>query len=336
MANRVRRAIHDDRDRAGIQRARQQDGAKREGADAAPLPGGGVPAAQATLLAEPAPQGRGYGPAHGAMMRQAQQTFGNQAIQRMLQRPAWAPTVQAEAAPEEDAIQRTPGIIVVDGEEQILQHMADDAEPLQRHVEDDTAGAALQRKPDVPNLSKATETTAKPLLSGSASDKQKAIDAVVKNMVKNGDMSLSKIKDKKVYYNAATAGEGLTSTSFTNKKANLSLVEMGDAAFASLGWLYSSILHEYKHVQQHHALKDPANWDEDYAEVEAYAREIKRAKDTGVYNDKAQMEELWTRLHDNYWVNITDKKKKGKLKSLVKAAHKIAEKATGKKLTLTL
>jgi hypothetical protein len=89
-------------------------------------------------------------------------------------------------------------------------------------------------------------------------------------------------------------------------------------------------------VQQHFALKKVADWDEDFAEVQAYAREIKQAKRTGVYNNKAQMEDLWKRLHDTYWVNITDDKKKKLLKSHVKSAHKIAEKATGKKLTLTL
>jgi hypothetical protein len=322
MAGQSTRA-HLDNDHAELQRARQRDGAEQAVADIGMGPGGSVPiAARAALLAEPAPRGRGHGPARGAMMRQAQQTLGNRAIQRVLQRSA--ATIQAEEAPEEATVQRTPGIIIVDGEEEVLQHMAD------------PAGLTLQRKPDVPGLSTATETTAKPLLSGSASDKQKAVDAVVANMVKNGEFSLSKIKDKKVKYNSSTVGEGLTTTSFPGGKPSDSLLEVGDAAFASLGWLYSSILHEYKHVQQQQALKKVSDWDEDYAEVEAYAREIKKAKDTGVHGNKAQMEDLWKRLHDNYWVNITDAKKKKKLKSLVKEAHKIAEKATGKKLTLTL
>ena len=323
MADDGARASRDYQEHPGRQRVHHHDGA--EDAGAVPSPGEGVlTTAPVTLLAAAVPPGRGYGPARSALMRQAQQTLGNRAIQRVLQRAA-APTIQAEEAPEETAVQRTPGKIIVDGEEEVLQHMADPE-----------ASRTLQRKPDVPGLSTATETTAKPLLSGSATDKQKAIDAVVKNMVKNGEFSLSKIKDKKVKYNASTVGEGLTSTEFPGGKASESLMEIGDDAFASLGWLYSSILHEYKHVQQHHALKKVADFDEDYAEVEAYAKEIKKAKDTGAYSNKAQMEELWKRLHDGYWVNITDAKKKKKLKSLVTSAHKIAEKATGKKLTLTL
>ena len=289
-----------------------------EGAGAAPLPDAGAPAtAPVTLLAAAMPPGRGRGPAYQALLRQTQPVLGNRAVQRLLKpqaSPSPATTILAQAAePEEDTLQRTPSVINVDGEEEILQ-----------------------RAPDVPGLSKTTETTAKALLSGSATDKQKAIDAVVTNMVKNGEFSLSKIKDKQVKYNSSTVGEGLTSTSFPGGKASESLMEIGDAAFASLGWLYSSILHEYKHVQQHFALKKVSDWDEDYAEVEAYAREIKKAKDTGAYSNKGQMEDLWTRLHDNYWINITDAKKKKKLNSLVKEAHKIAEKATGKKLTLTL
>jgi hypothetical protein len=209
---------------AGLPRARQQTGPE-EVERAARSEGSPLNAAPVALLAEPAPPGRGHGVARGAIMRRAQQTLGNRAIQRVLQRSASAPTIQAEEAP----VQRSPSVIIEDGEKQVLQHMADPA-----------AGLTIQRKPDVPGLSAATETTAKPLLTGSATDKQTAIDTVVKNMVKNSEFSTSKLTDNKVKYNASTSGEGLTTSTFKNGKATESLMEIGDDAFASLGWLYST------------------------------------------------------------------------------------------------
>jgi len=273
----------------------------------------------AALLRDPRLGGRANGPVRSATLQRLQASYGNHALSRLWQQAQGGGRAAA-------AVQRTPSTLSVEGEED---------EPIVQPMRVSVA-QAVQRKPDVPALTTGTETTAKALLGGSAADKQAAINAVVKDMVKSSAISLSKLDGKKVYYDAATVGEGLTNTTFkATGGANPSKVTMGDAAFSSLSWLYSSILHEYQHVKQHQALKSPAGWSEDKAEVEAYTKEILKSEATGVYKNKANMEELWKRLHDNYWVNITDKKQKKELKSVVTTAHDIAEKATGKKLTFT-
>jgi hypothetical protein len=196
----------------------------------------------------------------------------------------------------------------------------------------------VQRRPEVPGLSKSAEATAKPLLSGSAADKQKAVDIVFAELKKKGRIGvpLAKLDGKKVHYDAAVAGEGLTSTTYdASGKPTSCRVAIGDAAFSSLPWLYSSIIHELKHAQQRLAVKLSKLASSAMRETEAYAVEILKAHQSGVITDKARMEDLWTRLHDDHWVNITVAKEKKRMQSKVKKAHKIAEKATGKTLTFT-
>ena len=68
------------------------------------------------------------GEKEGAFGPEPEQTL---AIQRVLQRSA-APTLQAEEALEETAVQRTPGKIIVDGEEEILQSPSREVRALGR------------------------------------------------------------------------------------------------------------------------------------------------------------------------------------------------------------
>jgi hypothetical protein len=294
-----------------------------------------TPSYPQSLLADPRLSGRGNGPVRTALMRQMQQTYGNRATQRYLQRQATQagslPVQRHEANEDVEPIQRTPSVIKEEGEEErVLEE-----QPVQT-MRASSASLNVQRKPEVDVLTTGEEKAIKPLMTGSAKDKQAAIDAVAKAMVEKGDLSVDKLQGKKVYYDASTSGEGLTSTSFDKGKPTPSKLTMGDAAFASIPWLYSSILHEYQHVKQHQALKKPSDFQSDKAEVEAYAAEIINANRTGVINDKAQMEDLWKRLYDGYYKDITDDAQKKALKSLITQAHEIVEKATGKTFTLNL
>jgi hypothetical protein len=196
----------------------------------------------------------------------------------------------------------------------------------------------VQRKPEVPGLSKSAETKVKPLLTGSAADKQKAIDIVFGQLRANGRVGvpLKKLDGRKVHYDSSVVGEGETNTDYSaTGRPKKCKVSMGDDAFASVGWLYSSVIHELRHAEQRLAVKLSKLSSQAFRETEAYTVEILRSKETGVFADAAKMEDLWNRLHDDHWVNITDAAEKKRVKARVKRCHKIAEKATGKTLTFT-
>jgi hypothetical protein len=200
------------------------------------------------------------------------------------------------------------------------------------------ARVPVQRKPEVPGMSKSAETKVKPLLAGSAADKQKAINIVVAQLRANGRVRVprKKLDGRKVHYDSSVSGEGETSTDYSaTGRPKKCKVSMGDAAFDSVAWLYSSIIHELRHAEQRLAVKLSKLSSQAFRETEAYTVEILRSKETGVFSDAAKMEDLWTRLHDEHWVNITDAAEKKRVKKRVKRCHKIAKKATGKTLTFT-
>jgi hypothetical protein len=197
---------------------------------------------------------------------------------------------------------------------------------------------AVQRKPEVPGMSRSAETKVKPLLAGSAADKQKAIDTVFAQLRAHGRVGvpLKKLDGRKVHYDASVSGEGETSTDYSaTGRPKKCKVSMGDAAFASVAWLYSSVIHELRHAEQRLAVTLSKLSSQAFRETEAYTVEILRSKESGVFSDAAKMEDLWTRLHDDHWVNITDAAEKRRVKERVKRCHKIAEKATGKALAFT-
>jgi hypothetical protein len=338
MAEDTRRESLEHDEHRKLQRAKQHaDGEHADNGPGELQAPDSVPSYPPSLLADVKLSGRGNGPVRTALMRQMQQTYGNRATQRYIQRQATQagslPVQRHEANEEVEPIQRTPSVIKEEGEEdRVLEE-----QPVQT-MRASSASLNVQRKPEVDALTTDEEKAIKPLMTGSAKDKQDAIDAVAKAMVAKGDLSLDKLQGKKVYYDASTSGEGLTSTNFDKGKPTPSKLTMGDAAFASIPWLYSSILHEYQHVKQHQALAKPGDFapQSDKFEVEAYAAEIINANRTGVINDKAQMEDLWKRLYNNYYKDITDDTQKKALKSLITQAHGIVEKATGKTFPLDL
>jgi hypothetical protein len=271
---------------------------------------------------------------------------GNVPVARRMGRPA--PRLAASAHDDGSAAAAVHHLQRTVGNAAVAAFLARDAAVAARRRSDVTpvraaglwraAGLAVQRTPDVPGMSKAAEKKATPLLAGSAVDKQKAIDLVFAQLRRHGRVGvpLGKLVGKKVHYDASVSGEGLTSTDYDGKgRPKKCTVSMGDDAFASLPWLYSSIIHELRHAEQRLAVTQAKLASSEMREAESYTVEILRSKESGVFSDAAQMEDLWIRLHDTYWVNIADPKEKKKLLARVKRARKVAEKATGKALTFT-
>ncbi|HEX2093049.1 MAG TPA: hypothetical protein VHG28_11630, partial [Longimicrobiaceae bacterium] len=86
-------------------------------------------------------------------------------------------------------------------------------------------------------------------------------------------------------------------------------VQVYTPAFADVGWLFSSVMHEYMHVLQVLEGAPAEQFDEEdeerpefaeRREVDAYLWEIEHAVGTGVINDPAQMRELGERLTTHF------------------------------------
>ena len=199
-----------------------------------------------------------------------------------------------------------------------------------------------EKSKDVPDLSgKAVNDVEKLIKKGK---RQQALNKVVDDASQSGTINKSLLVSGKMFYDSSIGGEGAVNPPGygADGKAKKSKVKIGAAAFTKgLPWLYSSMMHEYWHVQQFQKKGDspslvPGQGSAEslinQQEVEAYCWELLHAqKNTGMYKHPAQMEDAWTRLHDNYWIHLSKKNKKPLLNK-VKKAHAIAEKATGKKL----
>ncbi len=124
-------------------------------------------------------------------------------------------------------------------------------------------------------------------------------------------------------------------------KAAPTAANIGSDAFGEskgLPSLYSTILHEYQHVQQMQAKADaksvvPGQSDDADAhlqqEVEAYGTELIHAKETGMFNNPDQMQDTWDRIQLR-WDKLTDTRKKD-IKDIYAAAYKVVKEAMGKK-----
>ena len=102
-------------------------------------------------------------------------------------------------------------------------------------------------------------------------------------------------------------GEGLTSWKYwprTNKVTAI-WVQIGNEAFVNVAWLYSSMAHEYQHVNQ--ALADPKTTEENepMAEFSAYTWEAFHATETGVINDQLGMQDIGRRTKQQGWDKMT-------------------------------
>jgi hypothetical protein len=107
----------------------------------------------------------------------------------------------------------------------------------------------------------------------------------------------------------ATGETDITYNPKTNTASNIN-VTIGDAAFASVSWLYSTMRHEYIHVVQ--MLTDPKKTlgRVPLAEFAAYTWEIFHASETGVIKDSDQMLQLGKSLMTEAWAKMNVREKK--------------------------
>ena len=124
------------------------------------------------------------------------------------------------------------------------------------------------------------------------------------------------------YVHDSSHGDGLTST----VPPAASVVEIYTPAFATVPWLYSTIMHEYVHVLQHHegVIRGPSS----LREVEAYLWEIEHARGTGVMMNPAQMKDIGKRLTDHF-NSLSAADKKTYQARYDAAMAKVAEASTG-------
>jgi hypothetical protein len=212
-------------------------------------------------------------------------------------------------------------------------------------VEEAPAGAREGAEADVesPGLPADVAQTIRDHLA--ARRRQAALDALVAYLGEDGQIDTTLLRGGRMYYSTAVAGEGEASPpGFTTdpdtgeRVARLTRVRMGRAAFnRGLPWLYSSVIHEYKHVEQFqrtHREGGPLSgqgsqqWLIERQEVEAYCHEIINSRTTGMFENPRQMRETWRRLHSEHWINVGPQGKKA-LNDLYIQAHDIAQEAVG-------
>jgi hypothetical protein len=167
-----------------------------------------------------------------------------------------------------------------------------------------------------------------------AKKRQAALDVLVAHLGTTGEIDLSFLEGKKMHYNRAVAGEGLSPEPGYQKDAFGGLVSrptpvrIAPGAFnKGLSWLYSVVMHEYQHVLQFH---DPGAkgttgqvtipWLVERQEVEAYAWEVLNASKTGLDQKPKLLKERWRRLHEEHWLKLGPKGRK-LMNALYVSAH---------------
>jgi len=140
---------------------------------------------------------------------------------------------------------------------------------------------------EVPDLKEVTVTLAKASIkAGTAKKKQKALDVILSEVQASKMPNLSKCKPPTIKYDPTETNAGLTSCTYypTTNVAKDIKVTIGDA-FNSISFLYSTMRHEYVHVNQY--LTDPKGTagNPGMTEFVAYTWEIYHAHETGLIKE---------------------------------------------------
>ncbi|PIE79678.1 MAG: hypothetical protein CSA11_11225 [Chloroflexi bacterium] len=157
------------------------------------------------------------------------------------------------------------------------------------------------------------------------SNHQSAIDLVVNQLASQGRIDTSQLDGGTMRYGASMTDEGLTTTYWDkdpvqHPDARLLpfVVTVGPSAFSSVPWLYATIIHEWRHVQQFRVPQSMANRDA-ATEADAYLNGIEQAWASGLTTEEVQ--ELWERLTRDHWPRITDPGVKASLQARYDAAQ---------------
>jgi outer membrane protein OmpA-like peptidoglycan-associated protein len=140
--------------------------------------------------------------------------------------------------------------------------------------------------------------------------RQSAINLVVNELAGQGRIDTSQLDGGTMRYGASMTDEGHT-TSYWDKDPLIHPdarllpfeVTVGPAAFSSVPWLYATIIHEWRHVQQFRVPQSMADRDA-ATEADAYLNGIEQAWASGLTTEDVL--ELWDRLDNDHWPRITD------------------------------
>ena len=182
-------------------------------------------------------------------------------------------------------------------------------EPRRRVVSVSTApilAAAPKPSAKVPDLDEDVVKAAEKAIS--SKDFQVAINILLKEAASINRVDLRMLDQQTMKFDPQLSQEGKTDDPVLDPTGNPipSKVTIGPPAFKNVSWLYSTLLHEFVHVQQSQPIKahmpvtvkggagDPSSTNA--KEVEAYAFEITNAAATGLKAMPNLISELWGRL----------------------------------------
>jgi len=204
----------------------------------------------ATILSEAPSNG-----VRAILTRQLQQTYGNRYVQRLVN------SIELQTKLKSRSIQR------VEGEE---------SEDIYSDLEPST---------EVPDLTKGTVDKVRlAIVNGRFQD---AIDLILAEAQATKMPNLSQCQPPTMeYYPAAGSWAGCTSCAYNPEDNTVAAIKvlLGKKAFASVAYLYSTMMHEYQHVEQR--LVDPSGITDSYGmrDFMAYSWEIYHARETGLIN----------------------------------------------------
>jgi len=175
-----------------------------------------------------------------------------------------------------------------------------------------------------------------------ANRRQEAVTLIVDYLIANGQIDAAILRGGRMRYDGTLNQEGAaTIPGFRviggRRVAFPTRVRIGRTAFGrGLPWLYSSIIHEYRHVVQFQEtysagarpLSGQQDWQAPRQEADAYIHEILNSRTTGMFNNPAQMRETWNRLQFNHWIDV-DQAGRRALNDAYVRAHEIAQEAVG-------
>jgi hypothetical protein len=168
-----------------------------------------------------------------------------------------------------------------------------------------------------------------------AGRRQAAVDVIVDELVSAGEIDRRLLEDGRIRFSTGVSGEAESDwPGFKGSTALPTRIKLGKKAFQKgVPWLLSSILHEYKHVLGFQSprglptigssVPGQAATPEEEKDIETYATELLRARETGLTSNPAEIRELWRRLHEENWVLLSHAQKV-RLNELYVRAHDAA------------
>jgi hypothetical protein len=199
--------------------------------------------------------------ARTAIAHQLQQTYGNRYVQRLFN------SIELQTKQKALSIQRVEGEDIYEGE--TTEDIYSDMEPSE----------------EVPDLTQGTVDKVRlAIINGRLQD---AIDLILAEVGDSKMPNLSQCQPPTMEYDPAAEGyAGRTSCAYYPEDNTVESIKvtLGKKAFDTTAYLYSTMMHEYQHVNQY--LSDPRGTKEipGMSDFIAYSWEIYHAGETGLIN----------------------------------------------------